>query len=134
SSAIEQARSLIQQAQHTLNCALSFLKQEASINGRVNGDKLDRKQLACYEVAYCEAEITAANVMLDYSQKVKADKKSGAGLRIEERLALQYAAEALQNCRSRFNARRADYGFSREQLAVSVDSDDVDAFINQYLS
>ncbi|MFZ5603804.1 MAG: hypothetical protein ACOY7J_15240, partial [Pseudomonadota bacterium] len=88
-SAIEQARSLIQQAQQSLNAALSFLKQESLVNGRVNGDKLDRKQLACYEVAYCEAEITAAKVMLDYSQKVKAEK-GGSDLRIEERLALQY--------------------------------------------
>lgn len=133
SSAIEQARSLIQQAQQSLNAALSFLKQESLVNGRVNGDKLDRKQLACYEVAYCEAEITAAKVMLDYSQKVKAEK-GGADLRIEEKLALQYAAEALQNCRGRFNARRADFGFSREQLCASLDSDAVDAFINQYLS
>ena len=133
SSAIEQARSLIQQAQQSLNNALSFLKQESLENGRVSGSKLDRKQLACYEVAYCEAEITAANVMLDYSQQVKAEK-GGADLRIEEKLALQYAAEALQNCRSRFNARRADFGFSREQLATTVDSDAVDTFINEYLS
>lgn len=133
SSAIEQARGLIQQAQQALNSALSFLKKESLVNGRVNGDKLDLKQLACYEVAYCEAEITAAKVMLDYSQKVKAEK-GGNDLRIEEKLALQYCAEALQNCRSRFNARRADFGFSRGALAATLDSDEVDSFINQYLS
>ncbi|MGB3621881.1 MAG: acyl-CoA dehydrogenase family protein [Ketobacter sp.] len=134
SSAIEQARSLIDLAQTSLNSALSHLKAGALENGRVSGSKLDEKQLACYELAYCEAEITAANVMLDYSQKVRADKGGSDELRIEEALALQYSAEALQNTRARFNTRRGDYGFSRDQLANTLDSDTVDDFINLYLS
>ncbi|RLU04155.1 MAG: acyl-CoA dehydrogenase [Ketobacter sp.] len=133
SSAIDQARTLIDQAQSALNTALSNLKAFSSVDGRVSGSKLDEKQLACYELAYCEAEITAAKVMLGYSGMVK-DAKGGEDNRIEERLALQYAAEALQNVRSRFNARRSDYGFNRAELAASVDSDEADGFINQYLS
>jgi len=132
-SSIEQARTLIDQAQTSLNAALSHLKASSSVDGRVSGTKLDEKQLACYEVAYCEAEITAAKVMLGYSDQVAAAKGGEAG-RIEECLALQYAAEALQNVRGRFNARRADYGFTRQQLAATLDSDEVDTFINQYLS
>ena len=134
SSAIEQARRLIDLAQSTLNSALSHLKAQSLDGGRVSGSKLDESQLACYEVAYCEAEITAAKVMLDYSQSVRQEKGAGSELRIEERLALQYSAEAIQNCRSRFNSRRADFGLSREQLGQSVDSDEADAFINEFLS
>ncbi len=134
SSAIEQARSLIDQAQTTLNSALSHLKAQSLDGGRVSGSKLDQSQLACYEVAYCEAEITAAKVMLGYSQDVRQQKNAGEDLRIEERLALQYAAEALQNCRNRFNSRRADFGLTRDQLGQSVDSDAADEFINQFLS
>lgn len=132
-SAIDQARSLIDQAQGALNAALSHLKAASSVDGRVSGSKLDEKQLACYEVAYCEAEITAAKVMLGYSGNV-CSAKGGETNRIEERLALQYSAEALQNVRGRFNARRADFGFSRDQLATTLDSDEVDEFINQFLS
>lgn len=134
STAIEHARSLIDLAQSTLNAALSHLKAGALSNGRVSGAKLDENQLACYELAYCEAEITAAKVMLGYSQKVRDEKGGSDALRIEERLALQYTAEALQNCRGRFNTRRTDYGLDRQALTASVDSDDADAFINQYLS
>jgi len=133
SSAIDQARTLIDQAQTALNAALSHLKAFSTIDGRVSGSKLDERQLACYEVAYCEAEITAAKVVLEYSENVKAEK-GGADDRIEQRLALQYAAEALQNVRGRFSARRQDYGFTRQQLAETVDSDAADAFINEYLS
>ncbi|HAU16235.1 MAG: acyl-CoA dehydrogenase [Pseudomonadales bacterium] len=133
SSAIDQARALIDQAQTALNAALSHLKAYSTSTGRVSGSKLDEKQLACYEVAYCEAEITAAKVMLGYSSNV-AQAKNGEANRIEERLALQYSAEALQNVRGRFNARRADFGFTRQQLTATLDSDEVDAFINQYLS
>jgi (2S)-methylsuccinyl-CoA dehydrogenase len=134
SSAIDQARTLIDQAQMSLNAALSHLKSVSSVDGRVSGSKLDEKQLACYEVAYCEAEITAAKVMLGYSELACAGKTITSGAHIEERLAIQYSAEALQNCRARFNARRADYGFTRQQLASTLDSDEVDSFINQYLS
>lgn len=132
SSAIQQAHTLINQAQTVLDSALSHLKAFSSQDGRVSGSKLDEKQLACYEVAYCEAEITAARVMLQYSEQV--EKLKGESGRIEERLALQYAAEALQGVRARFSARRADFGFDRQQLQATVDSAEVDAFINQHLS
>lgn len=134
SSVIEQANTLITQAQATLDAALSHLKAISLDGDRVSGSKLDERQLACYEVAYGEAELTAAKVMLEYSQQVKEAKGGDAELRMEERLALQYCAEALQNCRSRFNTRRSDFGLSREQLLASVDSDEVDGFINEYLS
>ena len=134
SSVIEQANTLITQAQATLDAVLSHLKAISLDGDRVSGSKLDESQLACYEVAYGEAELTAAKVMLEYSQQVKEAKGGDAELRMEERLALQYCAEALQNCRSRFNTRRSDFGLSREQLLAGVDSDEVDGFINEYLS
>lgn len=133
-SAIEQAKSLISTGQTVLNQALSNLKQACSTDGKVSGKLLDDKQLASYEVAYCAAELQAASVYLDYSQDVRAQKGAGEELRVEETIAIQFAAEALLNCRTRFNTRRADYDFSRADLQASFDSDEVDEFINQHLS
>ncbi|MCG8314757.1 MAG: acyl-CoA/acyl-ACP dehydrogenase [Pseudomonadales bacterium] len=133
-SAIEQAKNLISNGQTLLNQALSNLKQACLSGERVSGKLLDEKQLASYEVAYCAAELQAASVYLDYSQQVRAEKGADADLRIEERLALQYAAEALDNCRNRFNSRRADFGFQRADIQAGLDTDETDAFINEYLS
>ncbi len=133
---IAQAYSLLANAQQVLNGILSWLKHESSVNGKINGDKLDDKQLACYEVAYCEAELTGARVYLDYSQKLLAEKP-GAGsdeLRLEERIALQYSAEALQNARTRYSARPADFGLNRDLLVQVFYNDAVESFIDEYLS
>ncbi|MCG8671041.1 MAG: acyl-CoA/acyl-ACP dehydrogenase [Pseudomonadales bacterium] len=133
-SAIEQAKSLIDSGQTILNHALSNLKKNCLSGERVSGKLLDENQLASYEVAYCAAELQAAAIYLDYSQDVRTQKGAGDELRVEEKMALQFTAEALLNCRTRFNTRRADFGFSRADLQASLDSDEVDEFINKYLS
>lgn len=133
---IAQAYTLLANAQQVLNGILSWLKRESSVNGKINSDKLDDKQLACYEVAYCEAELTGARVYLDYSQKLLAEKPSADGdeLRLEERIALQYSAEALQNARTRYSARPADFGLNRDLLVQVFYNDAVEGFIDEYLS
>lgn len=132
SSVIEQARGHIATAKQLKEKALSFLKAQSMDNGKVSNAKLDEKQLACYEIAYCAAEINAAEVYLDYSQKANAEK--GGSDRIEDAIALQYCAETLQNCRSRLNTRRADFGLTRQEITATLDSDEIDAFINLHLS
>ena len=132
SSVIEQAKSHIAAAKALKEKALSHLKAESLSGEKVSGAKLDEKQLACYEIAYCAAEINAAEVYLDYSQSAKAS--AGGENRIEEKIALQYCAEALQNCRGRFNTRRAEFGLTRDDINSSLDSDEIDTFINTYLS
>jgi (2S)-methylsuccinyl-CoA dehydrogenase len=133
-TAIEQAKQLIESGQSMLDKALSNIKQACLEGEKVSGKKLDEKQLALYELAYCAAELQAAAVYFQYADAVSAKKDASDEQRIEERIALQYAAESLLNCRTRLSTRRADFGFSREDLADSIDSDTVDAFINEYLS
>ncbi|CBL45184.1 Acyl-CoA dehydrogenase [gamma proteobacterium HdN1] len=132
---IAQAYALLSNAQMVLNGALNWLKRESSVNGKINSDKLDEKQLACYEVAFCEAELTAARVYLDYTRKlaeIRTAKNDGHSL--EERIALQYAAEALHNARTRYAARPADFGLEREMLRAVFYSPEVDAFVDAWLA
>lgn len=133
-SAIEQAKQLIDSSQNTLNQVLSHLKQTCTSGERLSGKLLDENQLASYEVAYCAAELQAALVYVNYCDQARAKKGGSEDTTIEDRIALQFTAEALLNCRTRLSSRRADFGLSREALQASFDSDDVDAFINQYLS
>ncbi len=130
---VEQAKSYLENAQNLLDRALSKLKADSLVNDRVSGSKLDEKQLACYEIAYCEAEITAAKVVLDYCVNVRTEKGESAG-KIEEALAFQFTAEALQNSRARFSARRSDFGLTKAEINQSLDNDEIDTFINEYLS
>ena len=133
-SPIEQAKSLIASSKLTMDKSLSVIKAQCLSGDRVSGTKLDEKQLVSYELSYCAAELVGADIMLDYSQQVRAEKSGDEGLRLEEQIALQFVAETLQNCRTRFSAHRADFGLDREALRQGPDSDEVDAFINQYLS
>ncbi len=132
-SALEQAKALLDIANGALDTALSYLKAQTLVNGKVSTEKLDDHQLAGYEASYCAAELSAASVMLDYHAQI-SDQKGDANAKTEELITLQFAAETLQNCRTRFSARRADFGFDRAALATTVDSDDVDTFINEHLS
>ncbi|MBV1919255.1 MAG: acyl-CoA/acyl-ACP dehydrogenase [Pseudomonadales bacterium] len=132
-SALEQAKALLDITNGALDTALSYLKAQTLVNGKVSTVKLDDHQLAGYEASYCAAELSAANVMLDYHAQVNS-QKGDANAKTEELIALQFAAETLQNCRTRFSARRADFGFDRAALATTVDSDEVDTFINEHLS
>ena len=134
SSGVKQAQSLIATARGALDAALAHLKAESLVNGRVSGGKLDQRQLACYEAAFTAAELSGAEVICDYSQQVRTQRNAGDDLILEEKIALQFCAEALQNCRSRFNSRRSDFGFSRDELAQTVESHAIDEFINQHLS
>ncbi|OUS32406.1 acyl-CoA dehydrogenase [Gammaproteobacteria bacterium 45_16_T64] len=131
-SPIEQATALLAIANSTLNSALSFLKSQTVVDGKVSTEKLDDHQLVAYDAAYCAAEISAANVMVGYYQTILADK-GDAGAKTEELITLQFAAETLQNCRSRISTRRAGFGFDRASLASTIDSDDIDEFINEHL-
>lgn len=134
SSPIQQAETLLAASHNALNQALSYLKQQCTVEGRVSQHAMEKHQLASFELAYSAAELQAADIQLAYCAKVREQKQSADPLIVEERLALQYAAEAILNCRTRFNTRRGDFGFNKADLANTVDSDAADAFINEYLS
>jgi (2S)-methylsuccinyl-CoA dehydrogenase len=137
SQLIEYAGSLISESQRVVGKGLSFIKAECMDDdletNKLSSQKLDAHQLASYELAYCVAELTASEFILDYAVKVR-DVKGGESILLEESLALMYCAEAINNCRARLATRLKDFGLTRQDLLNSVESDESHEYTAQYLS
>ncbi len=115
---IDQAKEAIAMAQSKLDKSLSYIKQACTSDGRLSGKLLDEHQLVSYELAFVAAELSGASTVLDYAQRVRSARGENAGLEIEEKIALVFAAEALQNTRSRLSARLNEYGLDVSDIAV----------------
>lgn len=120
-----QASSLLGLADNTLDVALSYIKSQCIEDGKVAPDKIDEHQLVCYELAFCKSELVAAREMLSYAERVRSVKSLTSALSIEERMALVYSAEALQNSKNRISAHQADFGQTTESLQSGLFSEEV---------
>ena len=133
--AIQNARANIALSQTALNSSLSYIKQLClNETGRLSGTRLDDYQLISYELAYSSAENAAARAICDYADNIRQAKGADQdSLFLEEEIALQFCAEAIQNTRNRFSARLAEFGLSFEQFNTAFMNEASLAFCQQYL-
>lgn len=134
-AALTQAAAALARAERAVERTVAALKERATVNGRVSADALDQYQQVCFDTAVDAAETTAARFVLDYA--ARARQKSGAaagGVLLEERLALLYTAEALQNVRNRRAARLADFGMAPGELEETLDHPEVRSFCAEQLA
>jgi (2S)-methylsuccinyl-CoA dehydrogenase len=89
--------------------ALVWIKQRCVGGKGVSNEKLDQHQMASFDLAWCAAESTAARFTAEYAGKVVAGQ-TGDGACLEERMALVFCAEALQNIHHRLWARPQSFG------------------------
>jgi (2S)-methylsuccinyl-CoA dehydrogenase len=80
------------------------LAQSCTVEGALNGNRLDREQLASYELAFAGAELLASETLLTHL--------SPASSELSLRLALTYVAEALRSITDRL-----------QQVALDLDWD-----------
>lgn len=131
---VSQARSYIAQAKTLLNSSLSHLKQECMNEvGRLSGAKLDQHQLVSYELAYCAAELSAAEFACDYADRCRS-QRGAEDLQLEDRLCLQFCSEALNNTRARFLARPEEFGLPLEAILSVYNDTELANFARQYQS
>ncbi|MCP4841003.1 MAG: hypothetical protein GY887_04650, partial [Halieaceae bacterium] len=80
--ALDQAQTAIAALSALIDQALSGLKPAVSENGKLSASKLDSHQLACYDIALCWSECTAATFMLSHAARIKAEGLSELSLRL----------------------------------------------------
>ena len=97
--------------------SLSWVKQQCLGGKGVSGEKLDEHQMASFDLAWCAAEATAARFALGYAEKMAAASTTGESACLEERMALVFCAEALQNIHNRLRARPQNFGLSEADVA-----------------
>ncbi|HAY26440.1 MAG TPA: acyl-CoA dehydrogenase family protein [Candidatus Accumulibacter phosphatis] len=102
--------------------ALGWMKQQCMGSKGVSNEKLDAHQMASFDLAWCAAEATAARFAADYAARVLAAGQQAEGVCLEERMALAFCAEALQNIHNRLWARPQSFGLSEADVAALASS------------
>lgn len=90
--------------------ALLHLRAQCSRDGALDAGLLDAHQLACYEIAFCAADLGAADAVLTYAERVRDDALASWA-------ALQFSAEAAKAVLGRLGSRAADFGLVPRQIA-----------------
>lgn len=130
-------------ANTAVEAALKALKARVTVDGKLSSGKLDALQLVPFELAWSTAELAAAEAVLGHADRARAAKKIPAdapapsaveGLLLEERLALAWTAEAVQNTRTRLTGHPGDFGLERAFLGQTVDAPAVLDFLEAQLS
>ncbi|WP_291995709.1 acyl-CoA dehydrogenase family protein [Candidatus Accumulibacter sp. ACC003] len=122
-SGMQEAVQYLQSADAVIKKSLRWMKQQCVGDKGVSNEKLDAHQLASFELAWCAAESTAARFALEYAGKVAdAGSTTGAALCLEQRMALVFCAEALQNIHNRFWARPQSFGLNQGELTAFASS------------
>lgn len=103
--------------------SLSWIKQQCIGNKGVSNEKLDEHQLASFDLAWCAAESTGARFAIAYADQVAAAGAGGAGVCLEQQMALVFCAEALQNIHNRLRARPQNFGLDDDDLAPLAAAD-----------
>jgi (2S)-methylsuccinyl-CoA dehydrogenase len=132
---IDQAQTAVESGQKLLDKSLSFIKRQClNEAGRVSATKLDHYQLVSYDLAFSYAEISGARTLLDYARRIRQARGADVSMQQEERIALGFCAEALQNVRSRLSPRKAEFGISNDDWNSMLDSPQTQAFCSEQLA
>ncbi len=118
SRALREAMPYLESADAAIKKALGWVKQQATEGKEISNDKLDLHQMASFDLAWCAAEATAARFTAEYAGRVAATGAGNGGVCLEERMALAFCAEALQNIHNRLRARPQSFGLGESDLAL----------------
>ena len=94
---------------------LKNLKTFSIVDGKLDGDLLDKHQLSCYELAFCTAELAAAREVCVYARKVGDDDSLATDA------ALGFSSEAVTSALQRLLARATDLGLDVVELSALFD-------------
>jgi (2S)-methylsuccinyl-CoA dehydrogenase len=121
---MEEAQRYLDVADALVKKSLVWIKGQCAGGKGLSGDKLDEHQVASFDLAWCEAEITGARFAIEYAGRV-ADKAhaSSADASLEGQMTLMFCAEALQNTRNRLWARPQNFGLNDADIATLLTAD-----------
>jgi (2S)-methylsuccinyl-CoA dehydrogenase len=121
---MQEAQQHLEVADALVKKSLVWIKGQCAGGKGLSNDKLDEHQVASFDLAWCEAEITGARFAIEYAGRV-ADKAhaSTADASLEGQMALMFCAEALQNTRNRLWTRPQNFGLNDADIATLLTAD-----------
>ncbi len=99
-----------------VTAACSTIKARSSVGGKLDAKLLDDWQLCSFDLAFCMAELSAANAFNNYALKLHGEK-------FTQELALSFSVETLQQVLGRLCARADDIGLDRVRLLEFYERD-----------
>jgi len=112
--------------------ALAGVRARTLDDGKLSPRKLDAHQLACYDIALCWAECTAAGFLLSHAHRVAAECPGATALTAP--LTALFCAEAVAAVLGRLRLRPADYGLGSADINTVEADPDVAAFLARQLA
>ena len=102
---------------------LQNIKAACTVNKEFDSDLIDHYQNASFELAFCEAEISAASTLIDFNKQ--SDKQS-----IDFAIAILFAAESFRSVIARLRSIHIDANLSLEKLAALERSNEARALLS----
>jgi (2S)-methylsuccinyl-CoA dehydrogenase len=106
---LQEVDTLLAATRQLVVTACSSIKRACSANGELNLEQIDDWQLPSYELAFCMADLSAADAFSRYAQKLPENS-------FTQQLALSFCAETLQTVLNRLIARASEVGLDRKEL------------------
>lgn len=104
------ARNCLQKVRDLLERALGKLRARCDLDGDFDASRLDEHQMAGYQLAFCVAELSAAEAVCSYADQ------AGEQDALARDLALVFSAEMLQSILQRLAGWSEDIGLPRSEL------------------
>lgn len=120
-----QLLSLIQKGNQACDLIISKLAKESSDGKGISVPKMDRFQVACYDVSWMKGELLAAEQIVHYADKI--------GGELEKGLAQFFTADVLADAGQRITPHMGRLGISIEDLKKTIWADEVMQLINSSL-
>ncbi len=95
----------------------SHLRRAVLRNDKLDAARLDALQVPCYDLAWCAAELAAADAVLAYAVRATEDELCTP-------LAQAFAVEVLQRCVARWSARPAEFGLGLDAVLALAPAND----------
>jgi (2S)-methylsuccinyl-CoA dehydrogenase len=112
-----------------MDVGLRKIKLECSdSSGELVSDLLEGWQQASYDLAFCAAEIAAANALNAYALKLREPNPAAV------QLALLFDADVFQSVMQRLNSRAEELGINRAELLEIYNKPAVDSLLGKYLN
>lgn len=125
---LDKAKSLVGKTREFLLDVEKKLAEKATVDGKLSVPKMDEDQVINYELAWAVAEVFASEEMLAYPERVG---KSGSE-NLEERLALFFIGDALNDIVNRFSAHAITLGYSIADFRSKINADEIQQFAADY--
>jgi len=109
------------------NKAAAHIKSNCLVDGRLNGELLDRQQLASFDLAFVAADLAAVRACVAYAEALESDSSA-------QSVVLLFCADTLNTVLTKLIERTSEFGIDRGHLLSIYQESHVDSLLTYCIS